>query len=368
MHRIRTALIATCLVATTTGAALAATPSSSPDGSGSQGRIAYAYGSDGPMHVFTMAPDGSHRTQVTPFESQWGSWSPDGSHLAVMQPLPDGRVTSAIVSPDGSDLRSLPLPDDSALSLAPSAWSTDGTRLALEGWNDKDPSMNGIHVLDVATERITRLTTVTAPWVHDVPVSWSPDDASMLVVRLRDDSGRGELFTLGLEDGSWQRVTPEGQQAWLNGFNVAGDWTPDGASIAYTGFDGDTAQSATFVVAVDGGEPVQVSDWGRYQTGVQVSPDGQWLLYDTDLASSGNHQLYLVRPDGTDGHAVTDMATTGLGNCCGTWSPDGRQVLFQNGDASSAQLWVMGVDGSGARQVTTDPGGYSTYAWATVSQ
>ena len=97
---------------------------------------------------------------------------------------------------------------------------------------------------------------------------------------------------------------------------------------------------------------------------IRISPDGAWVLYDIAPTGSGVHDLWLVRPDGSEPHAVTDRTTTGNGNCCGTWSPDGQQVLFQTGDATAAQLWVVAVDGTGATQVTTDASGYSSYSWA----
>jgi Tol biopolymer transport system component len=367
MHTIRIGLAVSCLVIGTAGVGLAASPSSPPSGAASDGRIAYAFTprDGGASHVFTMAPDGSDALQVTPFESGWGVWSPDGTHLAVPQPMGDGRTTTAIVDPDGSDLRTLPLPDGGTLSLGPSAWSPDGARIALEGWSEADPSFNGIHVLEVGQEAITRLTTVEDPWVHDIPLAFSPDGDSLLVVRLPASGDRGDLFLLRLDDRSMRRLNPEGQLVWFNPFTTTpASWSPDGASIAFVAFDGTSSTSAVYLVGTDGADPVQVSDQGSFATSAVFSPDGQWLLYDMAIGGSSFHDLFVVHPDGSDLHPITDRNTTGSGDCCAAWSPSGQRILFQNGSDSTSQLWTMAADGTDARQLTTEPGFHAYYSWS----
>ena len=49
-------------------------------------------------------------------------------------------------------------------------------------------------------------------------------------------------------------------------------------------------------------------------------------------------------------------------------SPDGSGLLIQGGDVAKNEvdLWVVNVDGSGARQITTEPSLYKWYAWSPV--
>jgi TolB protein len=291
-----------------------------------------------------------------------GVASPDGSRVAVTQQQADGRWTSTVMAPDGSDPVSLPLPDDNDLNLSPVAWSPDGAQLVLEGWSDADRSRNGIYTATPGGEDLHLLQPSVVPGGHAIPVAWSPDGASLLFMQLPDDGDQGELYVLDGGSAEARRLSAEDQRVWLNGFNVAGSWSPDSGSVAYTASD--ATGSAAFVVPASGGKPVQVSDSGNYPTGARFSPDGAWVLFDIATAGTGFHELWLVRPEGTDGHAITDPSTTGSGNCCGAWSPDGQHILFQNGDASAALLWTVASDGSDALQVTTDTGEYSSYSWA----
>jgi len=37
------------------------------------------------------------------------------------------------------------------------------------------------------------------------------------------------------------------------------------------------------------------------------------------------------------------------------WSPDGMALIFAAGDSQSSHLYIVGIDGSGIKQVTTGP-------------
>ncbi len=373
VHRIRIGLTASCLIAATAVVATAASPTPSASSVASPspgaatptaaaGRIAYTYSPPGgSRHVFTMDADGSAVIQMGSASSFWGVWSPDGERLAVTQERPDGRWTGALMSADGTDPVPFMLPDDEDLNLSPLAWSPDGG-LTLEGWGDSNPALNGIYTgTPEGGVELSKASLIDGG--HPVAVGWSPDGTTLLFLQLPADADMGALYVTDADGTTVTRLTPEGQDVWLNGFNVAGSWSPDSSSVSYTAFD-DRGLSAAFVVAADGGDPVQVSDRGGSATGARFSPDGQWVLYDIAPRGATWHDLWLVRPDGTEPHALTDRSTTGAGNCCGAWSPDGQHVLFQNGDASAAQLWVVASDGTGATQVTTEAGAYSSYSWA----
>ncbi|MBA7481861.1 Tol-Pal system protein TolB [subsurface metagenome] len=75
---------------------------------------------------------------------------------------------------------------------------------------------------------------------------------------------------------------------------------------------------------------VQVPQW---------SPDGEWLTFHG--ATGHNGQIYIVRPDGSGFHRVTD----GSGNLVNpSFSPDGSQVAFHR---VYGHLYTINTDGTG---------------------
>ena len=98
-------------------------------------------------------------------------------------------------------------------------------------------------------------------------------------------------------------------------------------------------------------------------TSARWSPDGRWIAFDN---GPGDHDIFLVRPDGAD---VTNLtATLSTGVCCPQWSPDGSMLVAQSGepDQDTVDLWVVRADGSGTTQLTHHPGRYLWYAWSPV--
>jgi hypothetical protein len=182
-------------------------------------RIVYSFqAADGPQHVFTMTAEGGNGTPLGSSPAMLGIWSPEGDLLAVTQQRPDGRWTSIVMAPDGSDPVELPLPDGSDLNLSPLAWSPDGRLLALEAWSDTDPALAGIYVATPVGEDLRLLQPSLVPGGHAVPIAWSPDGARLLFIQTPDDGDRGRLYLLDGAGTQARALTPEGHEVWLNGF------------------------------------------------------------------------------------------------------------------------------------------------------
>src|SRR5512134_1039453 len=99
--------------------------------------------------TYTANPDGSNMQPLLPgFLSGAPHWSPDGSQVAVSAACANGEENCAvtIVNPDTGAFRQLKMPDPN-LFTACVVWSPDSRRLACEGGNDSDPSLNGIYTI-----------------------------------------------------------------------------------------------------------------------------------------------------------------------------------------------------------------------------
>ncbi len=88
----------------------------------------------------------------------------------------------------------------------------------------------------------------------------------------------------------------------------------------------------------------------------QVSPDGKRVVFgrrSTDLdANRGRTDLWVI---GTDGRGLRQLTTDPAGDYNARWSPDGKTIWFLSSRSGSAQVWRIPVDGGEAREVTDQP-------------
>lgn len=88
----------------------------------------------------------------------------------------------------------------------------------------------------------------------------------------------------------------------------------------------------------------------------QVSPDGEWIVFDKKVIdleeNKGRSDLWLVRVEGTGLRRLTSHPA---GSTNPRWAPDGRSVWFLSSRTDKTQVWCIPVDGGEAEQVTDEP-------------
>ena len=116
-----------------------------------------------------------------------------------------------------------------------------------------------------------------------------------------------------------------------------------------------------YVVDIDGGEAIPITDDADYVWAISWSPTGDWITYSRKHGSTS--LVSLVRPDGSDQKEIS--ANDGSDEAeVGVWSPDGKYLLVQRGAGDVNDLWIMNLDGTFISQVTHEPSSYGTYSWA----
>ena len=116
--------------------------------------------------------------------------------------------------------------------------------------------------------------------------------------------------------------------------------------------------SASGLAWADGPHPFSVHDMLAMEriSDHQVSPDGKWIVFvqrTTDLeANKGRTDLWLV---GVDGSGLRRLTTHPDADNNPRWAPDGKTVYFISTRSGSPQVWRIAVEGGEAQKVTSEP-------------
>jgi serine/threonine protein kinase/Tol biopolymer transport system component len=190
--------------------------------------------------------------------------------------------------------------------------SPDGTRLAENLW-DSDSSTNGdIWLTDLARSIASRFTFDPA---EDTQPVWSPDGKRLFFASSRQ--GVQQLYqALADRPGSEELLLRSG--AW----KLADDVSPDGQFLIYETLD-PKAQIDLWLLPLSGDrspKPFVVTPFGEW--GAQFSPDGRWVAYASN--ESGRSEVSVQAFPGPGGK----WQVSSEGGTMPRWSKDGRELFY----------------------------------------
>jgi Tol biopolymer transport system component len=138
-------------------------------------------------------------------------------------------------------------------------------------------------------------------------------------------------------------------------------WSPDGERIAFAGNSEPGAAFGLWTMRADGME-LRSLGFADLVGRPGWSPDG------TAITFSSGGDVYVWRLDSSTPRRLTDDHLRGTGSFDGSidpaWSPDGQQIAFASGAATDHDLFVMNVDGTGRRQLTSGPANDRVPSWS----
>ena len=169
--------------------------------------------------------------------------------------------------------------------------------------------------------------------------NWTLDGRALIY-----NSG-GRLYRFDLESGTPTEI-PTGSVVQNNNDHVI---SFDGEMLGISSHDSAKGGSSVYVVPVEGGEPVAVTEQApSYLHG--WSPDGAWLVYTAERGD-GNYDIYKIPSGG--GEEVRLTTAEGLDDGP-EYTPDGTYIYFNSTRSGLMQIWRMRPDGSEQEQVTND--------------
>jgi Tol biopolymer transport system component len=211
----------------------------------------------------------------------------------------------------------------------PAAEETDG---------EAHPSPSRLELLDVATGNRTVVYWSSG---HFEAPNWSRDGRYLLF------NQEGRIYKFPLDTKRPQMLDTGSVQANNNdhGISFDGKWL---ALSSHTEQPGKKAGSQVYVVGVEGGQPVKITDQApSYWHG--WSPDGTTLVYCAER--EGNFDVWAIGAQGGKETRLTNDPGLDDGP---EYSPDGAYIYFNSTRSGRMKIWRMRPDGSGQEQVSFD--------------
>ena len=270
----------------------------------------------------------------------WPLWSQDGHIYFVSDRDPGAQANLWRVPESGGDAEKVTTFTDGDVRF-PSI-SADGRTIAFE----RD---FGISLLDVASRKVTPLKFEIAAETQESLTDFREFNSTVDDYDLTPDGKRiafsvhGEVFTAPTgETGELSQIT----DGPARDRDVV--FSPDGSKLAYV--SDESGREEVYAAPADGAGPAKkVTDLDTLKSSLTWSPDSKSLAF-----TGSDGKLYTIKADGKD---LKTLATSKYGNISRpAWSPDGHWIAFSRADVSrSTDVYLVPADGGDEKKVTFDP-------------
>jgi Tol biopolymer transport system component len=315
-------------------------PSLSPDGKS----FIYASREAGKWDIYLQRVGGKNAINLTKDSlnnNTEPTFSPDGERIAFRSDREGGGIS--VMAAQGESVKRL-----TDFGFNP-AWSPDGRQIVCATENIQNPesryTVSQPWVVDVATGQKRLLFQGDAVQPH-----WSPH--GYRIAYWAQQAGQRDIFTVRPDAGPSEKPVPVTSDSPLDWNPV---WSPDGNHLYFSSNRGGSMNLWRVPIEEQSGKvlgpPEPVTTPSPYSGHINISRDGRRLVY-VQQALSRNIEGIGFDPStekiGGERAAVTKGSTVDL-------SPDGKSLVFDSFGQQQEDIFVIGVDGKGLRQLTDDP-------------
>lgn len=320
--------------AVTSFAGVQAQPAVSPDGRS----VAFVSDRDGHYNIYVGLLSGGSLVEITHdanFKSR-PAWSPDGATIAYAQLNDSGLWDIWEVPALGGTPRRV------ILNATDPAWSPDGKSLAYVNVTDGTLWASGIY-----GENGRRLTGSDLGDTGRVAEPRFSPDGHRIAFLVRFNGPYAELQVLDVSSGKIRSLANYGA------LTLSPVWSPGGRSIYFASSRGGTIN--VWEIPAEGGEPRQITEGQGDDAQLDVSPDGNRIVFSTWRESNYLARLDLMAKPDEQGWKPLG-ADPGRNQLAPAYSPDGRHLAYFSNlkGTENENIWVSDADGSNAVQLVHD--------------
>ena len=253
----------------------------------------------------------------------------------------DSRLYSLVIADaDGENEQTIMESPDPIMSPA---WSPDSRRLAYVSFED---NVSSIFVQTLRSGN--RVKVSSRPGINGAP-AFSPDGRK-LVMTLGGADGNLDIHVLDLQSRELTRLTTN------RAIDTEGSWSPDGRYIYFTSDRSGGPQ--VYRVTATGGTPERVTFEGSYNARPRLSPDGETLaMVHLDR---GNYRIAVMDLDSQD---VT-VLSVGAQDESPSFAPNSDTLIYATRQSRNGVLETVTADGLVRQQLASGAGDVREPVWS----
>ena len=307
-----------------------------------------------PTGAFVASAIGGTSRRVVSGTLSAAAWSPDGTQLLIAR-----QAALAVVQLDGSGERPLGSASDALHSCD---WSPQGRWIAcvsgnlasvVPGNTFGNLAPSALVLIPAAGGSFVEVTKLVG--LNQSPV-WSPDGRQLYFISTRQ--GPRDIYVVDIADDGQAQGDPRRISTGLGAQSIAFS-TERLVYVAYT------ARANLWSLPIPASGSIDTSSARALTSGNQViesmhiSPDGQWLLYDSSLHL--NADIFRVPLAGGQTERLT---TDPSDEFAPDLSPDGREVAYHSFRSGSRDIVVSPIGGGPSQQITATAAQESYPQWS----
>ena len=270
---------------------------------GKNGRIAFAMDTGSGAEIYSIKRNGTDLRKLTNVsgDALFPDWSPHGRRILFADDVNEGTASNlAIMDADGSHFRDL-----TTTGYREHPDFIPGGHKIVYGCDCG--KTNGLFVSRDDGTNARRLTTNPFRYESDSGPAVSPDGRTVSFVRVKKSESLQALFTVNVDGSHRRMLVPYTSEVALKL-----DWAPRGNRILFTVYgDAPGGLSPNVATIRPDGTGLRILTH-VHRAGVAAlngsySPDGRWIVFKIVNSNTGTYKLMKMRPDGSDSTKIRSL-------------------------------------------------------------